>query len=130
LAKDEARMSAKTPTVSAGRLYDPQHPDGSIQLDTPAWVAWLELERVRSFAYPVFDARCGYIAGYLTVRKERRQRGGSYWTVYRRSGGRLQKFYLGVAQHVTRERLVTVVRRVLADQYQCPETEIAITRHH
>ncbi len=123
-------MSAKTPTVSAGQLYDPQQPGCPILLDTPAWFAWLELERVRSFAYPVFDAQCGYIAGYMTVRKEGRQRGGSYWTVYRRSRGGLRKIYLGTAPQVTRERLVQVVRHLLAEQYQCAEAEIPITRHH
>ena len=74
-------MSAKTPMVSAGRLYDPQQPASPILLDTPAWFSWLELERVRSFAYPLFDARCGYMVGYMTVQKEGSQRGGSYWTV-------------------------------------------------
>ncbi len=123
-------MSAKTPTVSAGQLYDPAQPDRPIRLDTPAWFAWLELERVRSFAYPVFDARRGYIAGYMTVRKEGRQRGAGYWTVYRRSRGRLRKIYLGTAQQVTRERMVKVVRQLLAEQYQCRATEIPLTCHH
>ncbi len=85
---------------------------------------------MRSFAYPVFDARCGYIVGYMTVRKEARQRGGCYWTVYRRSGGRLRKIYLGTAQRVTRDRLVMVVRQLLAEQYQCSPAEIPLTRHH
>ncbi len=123
-------MSTKTPTVSAGHLYDPVHLDSPIMLDTPAWFAWLELERVRSFAYPVFDARCGYSTGYMTVRKEGRQRGGSYWTVYQRRQGRLRKIYLGRARQVTRTHLVQVVRQLLAEQYQCAEAEIAITRHH
>ena len=123
-------MRAKTSMIAAGRLYDPQQPESPILLDTPAWFRWLELERVRSFAYPVFDARCGYITGYMTVRKEGRQRGGSYWTVYRRSRGCLRKIYLGTAQQVTRERLVQVVRQLLAEQYQCAEAEIPLTRHH
>ncbi|HSH80942.1 MAG TPA: hypothetical protein VLA19_20615 [Herpetosiphonaceae bacterium] len=123
-------MSAKTPTVADGRLYDPLQPGRPILLDTPAWFAWLKLEQVRSFAYPVFDARCGYIAGYMTVRKEGRQRGGTYWTVYRRSQGRVRKVYLGTATRVTRERLVLVVRQLLAEQYQCAEAEIVLTQHH
>jgi hypothetical protein len=123
-------MSAKTPTVSAGRLYDPHQPERSILLDSPAWFTWLELDQVRSFAYPLFDARCGSIVGSMTVRNEGRQRGGSYWTVYRRSHGRLRKLYVGTARQVTRERLVLVVRRLLAEQYQCAEAEIPLTRHH
>ena len=50
--------------------------------------------------------------------------------VYRQSQGRLRKRYLGVARGVTRERLVAVVRTLLAEHYQCPESEIRLTRHH
>ncbi len=49
---------------------------------------------------------------------------------YRRSRGRLRKIYLGTAQQVTRERLVKVVRQLLAEQYQCRATEIPLTCHH
>jgi hypothetical protein len=123
-------MSAKTPTVSAGRLYDPHQPDRVIVLDSPTWFTWLASAHARSFAYPLFDAHCGYILGYMTVRKEGRQRGSSYWTVYRRSHGQVRKIYLGTASQVTRARLVAVVRALLAAHYQCAEAEIRITQHH
>ncbi len=123
-------MSAKTPTVSAGWLYDPRQPDTAIALDSAAWYAWLESGEARSFSYPVFDARCGSIVGFLTVRREGRQRGGSYWRVYRRSQGRVRKFYLGRAQQVTRARLVAIVRTLLAEREQCPEEEVLMTLHH
>jgi hypothetical protein len=69
-------MSAKTPTVSAHWVYDPAQPAAGIRLDTPAWLAWLDAETTTRFAYPVFDPAHGYLAGFMTVRKEQRQRGG------------------------------------------------------
>ena len=68
-------MSAILPTVSAHWLYDPAQGGAAIRLDTPAWVAWLDAPTSTRFAYPVFDATCGYIVGRLTVRKEQAQRG-------------------------------------------------------
>jgi len=50
----------------------------------------------------------------MTVRKEPRRRGSSYWSVYRRSGGRLRKIYLGRSATVTAARLEEVARRLLA----------------
>ncbi len=41
----------------------------------------------------------------MTVRKERRQRGGGYWSVFRRCGCKLRKVYLGRSAAVTRARL-------------------------
>lgn len=98
-------MSAKTPTVSARWVYDPTQAAEPIQLDTPAWVAWLEEATTTRFAYPVYDPAHGYIAGFMTVRKEQRQRGGAYWVAYRRCRGRLRKMYLGRAATVTQARL-------------------------
>jgi hypothetical protein len=69
-------MSSKTPRVSEAALYAPSLGATSIRLDSPAWFSWLEQESTRCFSYPLFDARCGYIIGFLTVRKEARQRGG------------------------------------------------------
>ncbi len=51
-----------------------------------AWFAWLVT--IPSFAF------AGQL-GRLTVRQERRPRGGTYWYAYRRDGGRLAKRYLG-----------------------------------
>ena len=101
-------MSATTPTVAAHWLYDPAQPGAAIRLDTPAWVAWLEAATTTRFAYPVFDPTQGYSAGIITVRKERRQRGGAYWVAYRRAGGHLYKEYLGSATTLTQARLDAV----------------------
>jgi len=98
-------MSAKTPTVSAVSVYDEAHPAWSVRLDTAAWVAWLEEPTTTRFAYPLFDPAKGYIVGRMTMRKERRVRGGTYWTAYRRTRGRLRKVYLGRSETLTQARL-------------------------
>jgi hypothetical protein len=81
---------------------------GEIRLDTLAWFAWLEAETSISFSYPLFDPACGYIVGFMTVRKERKQRGHEYWSAYRRRNGRLRKRYLGASRSVTRARLEAI----------------------
>ncbi len=101
-------MSRSTPTVADGVLFDPARPDRLIRLDSPAWRTWLEAPTTTGFAYPLFDPAVGYSLGVMTVRKERRQRGGSYWLAYRRVGGRLCKVYLGGALAVTAPRLQAI----------------------
>jgi hypothetical protein len=109
-------MSTKLPQVSAGAVYAAELPGGSIDLDSVAWFRWLEREATRSFSYPLFDARCGYIRSFLTVRKERRKRGGWYWSVYGRAGGRLRKVYLGQSQALTAAYLAEVASKWLRDE--------------
>ena len=96
--------------VEAGCLYDPAQPGAHIPLDSPAWFAWLEQPTARCFSYALFDPTRGYIVGFLTVRKESRQRGGSYWVAYRRWQGRLRKVYLGRSSAVQHARLQGVAR--------------------
>lgn len=118
-------MSAKSPTVSlvvdVGQnrrwqavLYAPQHVSRRIAVDSRDWFDWLE--EARSFAYPVPDATKGYIEGFMTVRKERRQRGGQYWVAYRRCQGRLRKVYLGASGKLTQACLDQVAQRFLLDK--------------
>jgi len=107
-------MSHRTPLVSAGALFDPTAPLPPIRLDTPAWLAWLEQPTTTRFAYPLFDPARGYIIGRMTVRKERRQRGGSYWTVYRRAGRQVRKVYLGSSACVTHARLEAIATALRA----------------
>jgi hypothetical protein len=92
-------------------LDDPPRP--SIRLDSAAWFAWLE-ERGSSFAYPIFDPAQGYIVGWMTVRKEARQRGGRYWVVYRRCQGTLRKVYLGASATLTQACLDRLAQTFLA----------------
>lgn len=111
-------MSTKTPRVSEAALYGPELPDGRIRLDSAAWFGWLEQEATRSFSYPLFDGRCGYIIGFMTVRKEARRRGGQYWSVYRRQGRGMRKIYLGQSERVTGARLAEVADSLLRDCVQ------------
>jgi hypothetical protein len=103
-------MSMKTPCVWGAYLEDPQQPARTIPLDTAAWFRWLDAPTTRGFTYPVFDPHVGYIVGFMTVRKEQRQRGGWYWSVYRRSQGRLRRIYLGRSATVTRARLEDIAQ--------------------
>src|SRR3990172_9329942 len=98
-------MASKTPTVSDGDLCDDQTPGLCIPLDSPAWFAWLEKPTTTRFSYALFNRSQGYIDGFMTVRKERRQRGAAYWSVYRRQGHRLRKVYLGRSSALTQARL-------------------------
>ena len=105
-------MSAATPRIwvaawtGCSYIDAPGAVDGRIWLDTPAWFAWLDA--ATRFAYPLFDPAKGYIVAAITVRKEARARGGTYWTAYRRADGHLRKVYLGRAAAVTQARLAAV----------------------
>jgi len=98
-------MGANIPRVSEGSLYDPRQVGPAIRLDSAAWFAWLAAPTTTSFSYPLYDPARGYIVGFMTVRKERRQRGGMYWAVFRRWGRRVRKIYLGRSTTVTQARL-------------------------
>jgi LuxR family transcriptional regulator, maltose regulon positive regulatory protein len=99
-------MTTKTiPTVKKGILLDDETAGPSIQLDSPAWFAWLEEPTTVRFSYALFNPTRGYIDGFMTVRKERRQRGTAYWSAYRRQGHRLRKHYLGPSAALTHAHL-------------------------
>lgn len=84
-------MAKTIPVVRSGILVDDQEAGPTSHLDTPAWFAWLEASTTTRFSYAMLNRSRGYIDGFMTVRKERRQRGGAYWVVYRRQGSRLRK---------------------------------------
>ena len=107
------QTGGKPAVVEEHWIYGAGLPSAGLRLDRPAWFAWLEAATTTSFSYPLFDRRCGYIIGFMTVRKERRQRGGVYWTAYRRQGRRLRKIYLGSSQTLTQARLEAVVATLL-----------------
>jgi hypothetical protein len=86
----------------------------AIVVDSAVWFEWLAAETTRGFAYALFDRQVGYVRGFLSVRKERRERGGSYWVAYRRSKGRLWKRYLGAASRLTYAELETIGEAALA----------------
>ncbi len=107
-------MRTTTPTVWEDVHTGTARVDGGPRLDTPAWFAWLAAPTTRSFAFPVDNPTKGYIEGFMTVRKEPRQRGQLYWTAYWRVGGRLHKVYLGPAAAVTHARLRAISATWLA----------------
>ncbi len=108
-------MAQKTPCVYDHWLPVPTGTAPEIRLDSPAWFAWREAATTTRFAYPIYDPRCGYIVGVMTVRKESRQRGGWYWTAYRRVGTKLRKYYLGRSATVTRARLTAIAAHILTE---------------
>jgi len=105
-------MARKIATVSDGDLYGEQTHWQSIRIDSPQWFAWLEAPENCGFSYALHNRAKGYIDGFITVRKERRQRGGVYWSAYRRHGSRLHKIYLGPSSSLTEERLMQVAARL------------------
>lgn len=105
-------MNTQLPRLSEEWVYDPEAPNGCVQLDSAAWFAWLEAVTTTRFSYGLYEREVGYIVGWITVRKERRQRGGSYWVAYRRVGGQVRKVYIGSSGAVTAVRLRTVANRL------------------
>ena len=118
-------MGAKTPSVSNDRLYDPAQPDASIPLDTSAWFAWLDAPTTSGFSYPLYNRARGDIDGVMTVRKERRARGGTYWSVYRRRRGTVRRIYLGRSPSVTHARLQAIADALFAESVS-PEGSDAV----
>ena len=115
-------MSAKAATVAViggsgpgtRVVYVPGQARG-IAVDTPGWFGWLEEATTKSFAYPVFDPGLGAVVKFLTVRKEARQRGGAYWSVYWREGQSVRRRYLGKSAMVTQARLEALAEMVRED---------------
>lgn len=105
-------MARKIATVSEGELYGEQTNWQSIRLDSRPWFAWLEAPENCGFAYALHNRTKGYIDGFMTVRKEHRQRGGAYWSAYRRQDHRLHKIYLGPSAVLTAQRLRQVAARL------------------
>ena len=112
-------MPRKIPTIgwvwADGALRaELEQPGGaaSVRVESAAWFAWLEQETAQRFAYGVFDRQLGYIVSFVTVRKERRQRGGDYWVAYQRVGGRLRKAYVGRSAALTADRLATAAEQL------------------
>jgi len=115
-------MATKLPRISEQWVYDVALLEGCVQLDTPAWFAWLAAVTTTRFSYPLYDRELGYIVGWITVRKEQRQRGGGYWVAYRRLGGQVCKVYLGSSGAVTAQRLQAIACRLQGK-------EVANTEH-
>ena len=81
-----------TPTIISGILYTDDRFTGTL-VGSPAWFTWLA--QGTTF---YFHSRTG---ATFTAHQERRQRGGLYWTAYRRRPGVLRRSYLGKAEQLT-----------------------------
>jgi hypothetical protein len=103
-------MAKNIPLVRQGILENPSGPD--IRLDTAEWFAWLEAATTTHFSYALYNRDRGYIDGFLTVRKETRQRGSYYWSVYRRRGHHLYKIYGGRSAALTHDHLERIAARL------------------
>lgn len=88
-----------TPKIVSGILYTEDEATTGTAVGSPAWFVWLD---TASTFY--FEAR----PASFTAHRERRQRGGHYWTAYRRQAGILRRCYLGKADQLTLDRLQTV----------------------
>jgi len=110
-------MSRATPRIwvaawtGEAYLEDAALPAGRLWLDTPAWFAWLEAPSTTRFSYALFNRAKGYIDGFITLRKEQRQRGRAYWSAYRRQGQRVRKLYLGPSTALTHDQLERLAAR-------------------
>ncbi len=93
-------MGRRIPRVVDGVLWVTDTGAG-VTVGSAAWRAWLAEDATTSFSY-------SHPCGTLTVRKERRQRGGQYWIAYCRRGGTLRKTYLGKALDLTLDQLEAV----------------------
>jgi predicted ATPase/DNA-binding CsgD family transcriptional regulator len=88
------------PVVSDHLLHVPgreTNGDTPVVVGSQRWYAWLAEEQHRSFSFR-------NALGTFTVRCERK-RHGWYWYIYRKSGGKLRKAYLGKLEEVSFERL-------------------------
>ena len=105
-------MTKTIPRVQDGIVIADQTDGPLVHIDTPAWFAWLEAPSTTRFSYALFNRARGYIDGFMTARKERRQRGTAYWTVYRRQGQRLHKVYIGPCAALTEMRLEQIAAQL------------------
>lgn len=76
--------------------------------ENTGWEHWLS--QVSSFA---FHGRNGE---HFTARKERRQRGGEYWTAYRKVNGKLRRKYLGTSADLALHLLENVANDLAPPQ--------------
>ena len=96
-------MAHSTPVArETGLIYQTAEGlSGTMAVGSSEWYGWLADEAHRHFA---FEGR----AGRFTARKERKQRGGWYWTAYRQASGKLHKAYLGKSEELSLERLEAI----------------------
>ena len=119
-------MAKEIPIVRDAILEDPQVSGTAIRLDTPAWFTWLENSTNTRFSYALHNRAKGYIDGFMTVRKETRQRGGCYWSVYRRHGRKVHKIYVGPGTALTHNRLEQIATRLRGPPKSQPQPQLSL----
>lgn len=105
-------MTKTIPIVCNALLDDPFTPGPPIPLDSQRWFEWLDLPDNNRFSYAYYNHKEGYIDGFMTLRKETRQRGTFYWSAYRRHGAKVRKGYVGTSQLLTRQKLEETALRL------------------
>ena len=95
----------------------------ALKLDSAAWFEWLEDQQTSGFSYPIYNAEAGYIEAFITLRRERRTRGGQYWVAYGRVGGRLCKRYLGASSKLSWARLGELAAWYLAERRSVKQSQ-------
>lgn len=91
-----------TPWVDNGHIVRPH--ELPIQMDTPAWFAWLET--LTTFGY-----RSRHYRPILTVRREKRRQ-KTYWYAYSKINAKLHNVYLGKTAQLTLARLERACHRL------------------
>lgn len=104
-------MPKDIPIVCKALLDDPFTQGPPIPLDSPRWFEWLDLPDNNRFSYAFYNDQEGYIDGFMTLRRESRQRGTLYWSAYRRQGAKVRKCYVGTSQALTRHKLEEIALR-------------------
>ena len=105
-------MPKDIPIVCKALLDDPFTKGPPIPVGSSDWFDWLDSPTNNSFSYAFYNQAQGYIDGFMTVRKETRQRGTLYWSVYRRQGAALRKLYLGSSAALTLDKLEEIALRL------------------
>ena len=96
------------PWIKQGQLPGP---DGvTIQLDSPAWFAWLETADRFCFASQ-------HLAYRFTARKEKR-RGHFYWYAYMKNASKLHNIYLGKSERLTLDYLEQTALKFIHKAHQ------------
>lgn len=81
------------------------------QQDEPAWLAWVQEHA--TFAFQGQE-------GHLSLIKEARPHGSSYWYAYRRQAGHTRKCYLGSSAKVTFAHLEQIARELKSSSSPLP----------
>ncbi|MBO0789513.1 MAG: LuxR family transcriptional regulator, partial [Ktedonobacteraceae bacterium] len=91
------------------------------QQDESVWLAWVQEQTTVAFAGQ---------GGHLSLMKEARPRGSSYWYAYRRQAGRTSKRYLGPSARLTfahLEQIATALTRSSSSSTPAPEPEALLS---